>query len=100
MMGLGFAMILVLLGAMRELIGQGTLFDGADLLLGPWAQSLRLDIIHFDNQFLLAILPPGAFIGLGLLIAAKNLIDAQLKAKHAPSAEEVKGPRARVTSLD
>ncbi|WP_278405443.1 electron transport complex subunit E [Pseudoalteromonas ruthenica] len=100
MMGLGFAMILVLLGAMRELIGQGTLFDGADLLLGPWAQSLRLDIIHFDNQFLLAILPPGAFIGLGLLIAAKNLIDAQLKAKHTPSAEEVKGPRARVTSLD
>ncbi|QFU05363.1 Electron transport complex protein RnfE [Pseudoalteromonas sp. THAF3] len=100
MMGLGFAMILVLLGAMRELIGQGTLFDGADLLLGPWAQSLRLDIIHFDHQFLLAILPPGAFIGLGLLIAAKNLIDAQLKAKHAPSAEEVKGPRARVTSLD
>ncbi|WP_105200618.1 MULTISPECIES: electron transport complex subunit E [unclassified Pseudoalteromonas] len=101
MMGFGFALILCVLGAMRELIGQGTLFDGADLLLGPWAQSLRLDIIHFDNQFLLAILPPGAFIGLGLLIAAKNLIDAQLKAKQlAPDAEQVKGPRARVTSLD
>lgn len=101
MMGFGFALILCVLGAMRELIGQGTLFDGADLLLGPWAQSLRLDIIHFDNQFLLAILPPGAFIGLGLLIAAKNLIDAQLKAKQlTPDAEPVKGPRARVTSLD
>ncbi|WP_105255074.1 electron transport complex subunit E [Pseudoalteromonas sp. T1lg75] len=101
MMGFGFAIILCILGAMRELIGQGTLFDGADLLLGPWAQSLRLDIIHFDHQFLLAILPPGAFIGLGLLIAAKNLIDAQLKAKQlAPNAEQLKGPRARVTSLD
>ncbi|WP_462157856.1 electron transport complex subunit E [Pseudoalteromonas sp. GB56] len=101
MMGLGFALILVVLGAMRELIGQGTLFDGADLLLGPWAQSLRMDLIHFDNQFLLAILPPGAFLGLGLLIAAKNVIDAQIKAKQlAPSAEQVKGPRARVTSLD
>ncbi|MBS3798548.1 electron transport complex subunit E [Pseudoalteromonas sp. BDTF-M6] len=101
MMGFGFAIILCILGAMRELIGQGTLFDGADLLLGPWAQSLRLDIIHFDHQFLLAILPPGAFIGLGLLIAAKNLIDAQLKAKQlAPDAEQLKGPRARVTSLD
>ncbi|MEO2266735.1 electron transport complex subunit E [Pseudoalteromonas pernae] len=101
MMGLGFAIILCVLGAMRELIGQGTLFDGADLLLGPWAQSLRMDLIHFDNQFLLAILPPGAFLGLGLLIAAKNVIDAQIKAKQlAPSAEQVKGPRARVTSLD
>ncbi|WP_105190383.1 electron transport complex subunit E [Pseudoalteromonas sp. T1lg48] len=101
MMGFGFALILCVLGAMRELIGQGTLFDGADLLLGPWAQSLRMDIIHFDHQFLLAILPPGAFIGLGLLIAAKNLIDAQLKAKQlAPNVEQVKGPRARVTSLD
>ena len=61
MMGLGFMAVLLVLGAMRELIGQGTLFDGADLLLGPWAQSLRLEIFSFDSQFLLAILPPGAF---------------------------------------
>jgi electron transport complex protein RnfE len=72
MMGLGFMAVLLVLGAMRELIGQGTLFDGADLLLGPWAQSLRLEIFSFDSQFLLAILPPGAFLGLGLLIAAKK----------------------------
>ncbi|WP_372763234.1 electron transport complex subunit E [Pseudoalteromonas sp.] len=99
MMGLGFMLVLVILGAMRELIGQGTLFDGADLLLGPWAQSLRIEVFSFDNQFLLAILPPGAFLGLGLLIAAKNIIDAQIQAKHTVSPEAEKGPRARVTSL-
>jgi Na+-translocating ferredoxin:NAD+ oxidoreductase subunit E len=99
MMGLGFMLVLVILGAMRELIGQGTLFDGADLLLGPWAQSLRIEVFSFDNQFLLAILPPGAFLGLGFLIAAKNIIDAQIKAKQTAAPEPEKGPRARVTSL-
>ncbi len=99
MMGLGFMAVLLVLGAMRELIGQGTLFDGADLLLGPWAQSLRLEIFSFDSQFLLAILPPGAFLGLGLLIAAKNVIDAQIKSKQVTPPEADKGPRARVTSL-
>ncbi|MBB1377598.1 electron transport complex subunit E [Pseudoalteromonas sp. SR43-2] len=99
MMGLGFMAVLLVLGAMRELIGQGTLFDGADLLLGPWAQSLRIEVFNFDNQFLLAILPPGAFLGLGLLIAAKNVIDAQIKSKQIAPPEAEKGPRARVTSL-
>ncbi|CAH9050059.1 Ion-translocating oxidoreductase complex subunit E [Pseudoalteromonas sp. CIP111854] len=99
MMGLGFAIVLVVLGTMRELIGQGTLFDGADLLLGPWAANLRIEIFEFDSQFLVAILPPGAFLGMGLLIAAKNVIDAQIKAKSAPSTESEKAPRARVTSL-
>ncbi len=99
MMGLGFMAVLLVLGAMRELIGQGTLFDGADLLLGPWAQSMRIEVFNFDNQFLLAILPPGAFLGLGLLIAAKNVIDAQVKSKQIAPPEAEKGPRARVTSL-
>ena len=99
MMGLGFMAVLLVLGAIRELIGQGTLFDGADLLLRPWAQSLRLEIFSFDSQFLLAILPPGAFLGLGLLIAAKNVIDAQIKSKQVTPPEAEKGPRARVTSL-
>ena len=67
MMGLGFMVVLVLLGAMRELIGQGTLFDCANLLLGDWATVLRIEVFQFDNQFLVAILPPGAFLGLGLL---------------------------------
>ncbi|MCF2916867.1 electron transport complex subunit E [Pseudoalteromonas sp. Cn5-37] len=99
MMGLGFMLVLVVLGAMRELIGQGTLFDGADLLLGPWAAALRIEVFSFDNQFLLAILPPGAFLGLGLLIAAKNVIDTQIKSKQIVTPEVEKGPRARVTSL-
>ncbi|MBE3673112.1 MULTISPECIES: electron transport complex subunit E [Pseudoalteromonas] len=99
MMGLGFMAVLLVLGTMRELIGQGTLFDGADLLLGQWAQSLRIEVFNFDNQFLLAILPPGAFLGLGLLIAAKNVIDAQIKSKQVAPPEAEKGPRARVTSL-
>lgn len=74
-MGLGMTLSLVTLGAMRELIGNGTLFDGLDLLLGDWAKSLRIDVLHLDSGLLLAILPPSAFIGLGVILAVKNLID-------------------------
>ncbi|WGE34153.1 electron transport complex subunit E [Actinobacillus genomosp. 1] len=74
-MGLGMTFSLVILGAIRELIGNGTLFDGLDLLLGNWAKSLRVDVLHLDSGLLLAILPPGAFIGLGVILAVKNLID-------------------------
>lgn len=74
-MGLGATLSLVVLGALRELIGNGTLFDGLDLLLGDWAKALRLDVLHLDSGLLLAILPPGAFIGLGLMLAIKNIID-------------------------
>ncbi|ASP49226.1 electron transport complex subunit E [Cognaticolwellia beringensis] len=78
MMGLGFLAVLMVLGAIREVLGQGTLFDGANLLLGPWATGLRLEIYQLDSQFLLAILPPGAFIAMGFLIAGKNLIDNKI----------------------
>lgn len=71
-MGLGMTSVLVVLGSMRELIGNGTLFDGADLLLGDWAAALRIQVFQFDSSFLLALLPPGAFIGVGLLIALKK----------------------------
>lgn len=74
-MGLGMTFALVSLGAIREVIGNGTLFDGLDLLLGSWAKSWRMDLLHLDNGLLLAILPPGAFIGLGVILAVKNLID-------------------------
>ncbi|AIY65816.1 electron transport complex subunit E [Pseudoalteromonas piratica] len=99
MMGLGFLIVLVLLGAMRELLGQGTLFDGAHLLLGEWAKVLRIEVMNTDTQFLLAILSPGAFLGMGLLIALKNIIDARQQAKQKQPIVE-KAPRARVTSLD
>jgi electron transport complex protein RnfE len=99
MMGLGFTLVLIVLGAMREIIGQGTLFDGAHLLFGEWARVLKLEIFKFDNQFLLAILPPGAFIGMGFLIAGKNIIDEQIKDKEPKGQDTEKAPRARVTSL-
>ncbi|MFK5154303.1 electron transport complex subunit E [Glaesserella parasuis] len=74
-MGLGMTLSLVVLGAIREIIGNGTLFDDLDLLLGSWAKALRMDLLHLDSGLLLAILPPGAFIGLGLILAVKNIID-------------------------
>lgn len=98
MMGLGFTAVLLVLGGMRELLGKGTLFDGAELLLGDWATSLRIDVLHLENGFLLAILPPGAFIGLGLMVAAKNWLDGRLARKTEP-AEKTEITRARVTSL-
>ena len=99
MMGLGFLAVLVLLGAMRELLGQGTLFDGAHLLLGDWAKVLRIEIMQTETKFLLAILSPGAFLGMGLLIALKNYIDAKQQSQQDEPITE-KAPRARVTSLD
>lgn len=82
-MGLGATSALLVLGSLREVLGNGTLFDGADLLLGDWAKSLRIEVIHLDTPFLLAMLPPGAFIGLGLLLAAKYLIDEKMKQRRA-----------------
>lgn len=73
--GLGFAAVLVTLGAIREILGQGTLGSGADLLFGDWAKVLEFTLFDVDRNFLLAILPPGAFFGLGALIALKNVID-------------------------
>ena len=93
-MGVGFALVLMLLGAIREIIGNGTLFDGADLLLGDWAAQLRIELFTVDYPLLLAILPPGAFIGMGFIIALKNRIDA-IKAERA---EKKTVTRARVTA--
>ena len=95
MMGLGFMLVLLVLGAMREVLGQGTLFDGADLLLGDWAKALRVEVFHADSHFLLAMLPPGAFLGMGLLIALKNVIDNKLKQRQAVEKGSI--ARARVT---
>jgi electron transport complex protein RnfE len=83
MMGLGFAAVLVVLGGMRELIGFGTLFANAQLMFGNIGESMTITLSENYRGFLLAVLPPGAFIGLGLLIAVKNIIDKQQKAKQA-----------------
>ncbi|MDN5987810.1 MAG: electron transport complex subunit E [Hafniaceae bacterium] len=82
-MGLGATCALFVLGSLREICGNGTLFDGADLLLGSWAKSLRIEIFHTDTPFLLAMLPPGAFLGLGFLLALKYVIDQKMKARQA-----------------
>ena len=74
-MGLGMALSLTVLGALREIIGQGTVFDGIENLFGEQATFLTLHMYHTESSFLLFILPPGAFIGLGLLLAIKNRID-------------------------
>lgn len=81
--GLGFCITLVLLGALREITGRGTLLKGAGMLLGSWADHLSFTIIPDHPGFLLAMLPPGAFIGLGLLIAARNALQNR-KANRQP----------------
>jgi len=78
MMGLGFTVVLVVLGGMRELIGFGTLFANAQLMFGSIGESMTITFSEDYPGFLLAVLPPGAFIGLGLLIAIKNIIDKRL----------------------
>ena len=75
MMGMGFIFVLITLGGLREILGQGTLFANADLMFGPVAEGIELSLSDDYPGFLLAILPPGAFIGLGFLIAIKNAID-------------------------
>jgi electron transport complex protein RnfE len=81
MMGLGFTLALVLLGAAREMLGSGTLFANAALLLGSWASILELELIPDYKGFLLIILPPGGFLVLGFLLAGKRLIDRSLAAR-------------------
>lgn len=75
MMGLGFTLVLVLLGIIRELLGSGTLMDNMHLLLGEQARDWTIRLDDSFRGLLLAILPPGAFIATGLLIGGKNLIE-------------------------
>lgn len=87
MMGLGFTAVLVVLGGMRELIGQGTLFSQAELMFGDVAKNFSITVIDDYRGFLLALLPPGAFIGLGLIVALKNVIDARLSKRQTAHIE-------------
>lgn len=80
MMGFGFMLVLVCVGAVRELLGTGHLFADMQLLFGESARAWQLNI--FGDSYpnvIFALLPPGAFIVVGFLIAGKNYIDAQLK---------------------
>lgn len=81
MMGLGFALVLLALGGCREILSQGTLFAGIENLLGEQALFLVMNLYHTDSTFLIAALPPGAFIIMGLIIALKNFIDQRVGKK-------------------
>jgi len=82
MVGLGLALTLGGLGALREIFGKGTLFSGIELALGEGAKSMVIHLAPADYPgFLLAILPPGAFFGLGLMIAGKNWLDERSSRK-------------------
>lgn len=94
MMGLGFTLALVALGAARELLGSGTLFANASLLLGQPFAFLEMTIIPEYKGFLLFILPPGGFIILGFLMAGKRIIDARLMARWERKLADAEGAEA------
>ena len=94
--GIGFSLALVVLGAVREVLGQGTLFAQSGLLFGEVGVSLRMTVIPGYPGFLLAILPPGAFMALGLLIAARNWLDSRKpREAQAPGQDLEPAPQAR-----
>ncbi|MBD9574225.1 electron transport complex subunit E [Pseudomonas sp. BGr12] len=101
MMGLGFALVLLAIGTLRELLGHGTLLAGMDLLFGPAATSWKLQVPGYQG-LLLAVLPPGAFLVLGLLLALKNRIDESLADRAKAQAGDVPATerqRVRVTGV-
>jgi electron transport complex protein RnfE len=99
MMGVGFTLVLILLGGLREAIGQGTLFSSMYLIFGPSAAEWEIVLINDYQNFLFAILPPGAFVAMGLIIATKNIIDQRIEtARKLKEADVVAGSkRVRVT---
>jgi Na+-translocating ferredoxin:NAD+ oxidoreductase subunit E len=80
-MGLGFTAALVVVGGVREIVGSGTFFHGASQLLGEGLAFLDMTLIPHYKGFLLAILPPGGFVALGLLLAGKRVLDRRLAAR-------------------
>ena len=89
MMGIGFTLSLVILGAAREVLGSGTLFQNAALMLGEALAFLELTLIPDYRGFLLAILPPGGFIALGFILAGKRVLGQRLQRRGlGPTTEE------------
>lgn len=84
MMGLGFSAVLIVLGALREIIGTGKLLANMNILL-PMAVDWEITILPNYPGFLFALLPPGAFLFMGLLLALKNFIDQRIAEKNIKS---------------
>jgi electron transport complex protein RnfE len=80
MMGMGFTLVLVVLGACREILGSATLFANASLLLGETFGFLEITLLADYKGFLLMLLPPGGFLVLGFLLAGKRILDQRLQA--------------------
>lgn len=102
MMGLGFTLVLVCIGAIREVLGTGMIFSNMQLLFGDMANNWTLNVLGNNYPgMILALLPPGAFIVAGFLMAGKNYIDNRMKEKAAAKADKkdiVKGgKRVRTT---
>lgn len=85
LMSAGYALAALVLGAGRELVGHGSLFADAGNVLGNWAKPLQLQLFRADMGFLLAVLAPGAFVGLGLGVALYNWLWLQLKSTKQPA---------------
>jgi electron transport complex protein RnfE len=98
-MGLGSTLVLMVLGMLRELLGYGTLFRQADLLFGSWASHLTVTVLANYHGLLIAILPPGAFMGLAMLIAAKNALDRRAARRAVPARMEVSVPGSMGASV-
>ena len=90
--GIGFTLVLFALGAIREILGSGTLFVGAADLLGPWAKDLEVHLYNQDFSVLIAILPPGGFFVLAFLIAGKNYLDTR--------SERIAKKKARIRTVN
>ncbi len=83
MMGAGFCLVLLVIGTIREILGSGTLFANMHLLFGPIAENWTLNLFGEGYGFLVAVLPPGAFLIAGMLIALKNIIDDKIEHRNA-----------------
>jgi len=78
---LAVLLVLILLGSFRELIAYGSLMKDIHLLTGETGKDLAFQLTQNEKGFSLASLPAGAFIGLGLLIAAGNFLNTKLSSK-------------------
>ncbi len=95
-MGLGFTVVLLLLGALREIVGTGAIFANMDLLFGEAAANWKIVLFEDYKSVLVAILPPGAFIFTGLIIALKNMIDGEIEKREAAKKADAPAESRRV----
>lgn len=88
--GLGFTLVLIVIGICREFIGNGTLFGNMDTLFGEFAQNFEIRVFDQGKGLLISILPPGAFIALGLLVCMKNFIDKKYQKRKSFKSRQAK----------